>query len=67
MHYTIMQKISQNHKYSKLVNLYDYLPFIFECFMTYNMPSSTKKQHISTKPESHQMAKIATAAAKKVT
>jgi len=34
---------TQNLKNGKLVSLYDDLPFIFERFMTYNMPSSVKK------------------------
>ena len=34
---------TQNLKNGKLVSLYDNLPFIFERFMTYNMPSSVKK------------------------
>ena len=34
------QIIPQN---GKLVSLYDNLPFIYECFMTYNTPSSAKK------------------------
>ena len=35
----------------------DNLPFIFEYFMTYNMPSSAKK-HRENKLESRQMAKM---------
>jgi len=46
--------IKQNLKNGKLVNL----PFIFECFLMYNTPSSTKKNHKSTEPESCQMAKM---------
>jgi len=45
-------------KSSKLVSLYDNVQFIFECFMTYNMPCSAKKHHKSTKPESHLTTKI---------
>jgi len=50
-------KISQNLKNGKLISLYDNLPFIFKCFMTYNTPGSTKKHHESTEPESYQTAK----------
>ena len=35
-------KKSQNLKNNKLVSLYDNVPFIFECFMIYNMLSSVK-------------------------
>jgi len=50
--------ISKFFKNGKIVSLYDNLPFIFECFMTYNMPSRAKKHHENTKPESHQTAKM---------
>ena len=50
--YTIIQRNlskSQKQPVYKLVSLYDNIPFIFECFMTYN----TKKHCECTKPESH--------------
>jgi len=40
MQYTTTKKIYQK---LKTINLYDNLPFIFECFMTYNIPSCAKK------------------------
>jgi len=46
----------------KLVSLYDNLPFVFECFMTYNTPSSAEKKiyiyRESTEPQSRQAAKM---------
>ena len=53
----IIQKISQNLKNSKLVSIHDNLPYIFVCFMTYNMPTSMKKrrkvpnQKVSRRPK----------------
>jgi len=49
--YTIIQKKSLkiSKTASRLVSLYDNVPFIFECFKTYN----TKKHCECTKPESH--------------
>jgi len=54
----IIQKISQNLKSSQLLSFHDNIPFIFECFITYNTSSSMKKHCESTEPESHQMAKM---------
>ena len=48
--------VHQNLKNGQVVSLYDNLPFIFECFITYNTPSSTKKQCKNTEPENRQMA-----------
>jgi len=48
------KKTSQNLKNGKRVSLYDNVPFIFECFMTYNTPSSAE----SIEPESHQTTKM---------
>ena len=36
----IIQKMSHN---LKLISIYNNVPFIFECFMTYNTPSGLKK------------------------
>ena len=52
------KKSSHNLNDSKLVNLYDNLPLIFECFMTYNMPRSVKKCCESTEPQSWQAPKM---------
>jgi len=55
MQYMIIQKLSKSQK---LRTLYDNIPFIFECCMTYKTPRGMKKHCKSTEPESHQMAKM---------
>ena len=41
--------ISQNLNNSKLISLYDNVRLIYECFITYNMPSGAKKQKYQTR------------------
>ena len=56
--HAIYDNTKKSLKTSKVLSLYDIVPFILVCFLTYNTPSSTKKHHKSIEPESHQTDKM---------